>query len=366
MSAAGFPQAPIVDIGALYGTDGDAYARAQTALVDAVASSGVFVAVGMPDSERLDERANFLLRFFELSDKQRDSLSIKRSDPNSDRMYRGYYSTPARHRFSHLQYFDIGPDRNLAVPDLLDAHMFLERNVWPVDEPAHGWRAAMLAHYAMLEQLGQTVLYALADAMRIDLSALKSRFDHGNSTMRLLRYPTRPADTPVDTTPGKATLGRDPNEEAMAIGRHTDGCGLSLLWQRDCGLQGQASDGTWFDVPATDNGVSVHIGDVVDSLTEGRIPATPHRVFNQPTERRSLGFFLEPTLVANCAPIGPDSLDSTEPMASPDSRSRPESGYRREELDSYCALLLRRHARYPGYEGIIRDPDTHPISQQPN
>ena len=40
-------------------------------------------------------------------------------------MYRGYYSTPARHRFSHLQYFDIGPDRNLAA-DLLDAHMFVE------------------------------------------------------------------------------------------------------------------------------------------------------------------------------------------------------------------------------------------------
>lgn len=347
MSKAGFPQAPIVDIGALYDADRDADARAQRALVEAVTSSGVFVATGMPDSEKLDERANFLLRFFELSDAQRHSLSIKRSDPSSDRMYRGYYSTPAGHRFSHLEYFDIGPDRNLAVPNLLDADMFIEPNVWPDYEPAPGWHAAMLEHYAMLERLGQTVLYALADAMRVDLSALKSRFDYGNSTMRLLRYPTRPTDTPIDTTPGKATLGRDPNEEAMAIGRHTDGCGLSLLWQRDPGLQGQASDGTWFDVPTTDNGVSVHIGDVVDSLTEGRMPATPHRVFNQPTERRSLGFFLEPTLVANCAPIGPKSL------------------YERAELDSYCALLLRRHARYPGYEAIVRDPDLHPVPTSP-
>ena len=45
MSEAGFPQAPIVDIGALYDADRDAYARAQRTLVEAVTSSGVFVAV---------------------------------------------------------------------------------------------------------------------------------------------------------------------------------------------------------------------------------------------------------------------------------------------------------------------------------
>ena len=94
-----------MDIGALYGTDGDAYARTQTALVDAVTSSGVFVAVGMPDSERLDERANFLLRLFDW-DRQRASLSIKRSAPNSDRMSRLLFDA-CQNRFSHLQYFDI-------------------------------------------------------------------------------------------------------------------------------------------------------------------------------------------------------------------------------------------------------------------
>ena len=184
----------IVDIGALYGTDGDAYARAQTALVDTVTQRGVFVAVGVCRIERLDERANFLLRFFELSDRQEPPLH-QALRPQLRPMYRGYYSTPAGHRFSHLEYFDIGPDRNLAVPNLLDADMFIEPNVWPDYEPAPGWHAAMLEHYAMLERLGQTVLYALANAMRVDLSALKSRFDYGNSTMRLLRHPTRPVDT---------------------------------------------------------------------------------------------------------------------------------------------------------------------------
>ena len=125
----------------------------------------------------------------------------------------------------------------------------------------------------------------------------------------------------------------------MAIGRHTDGCCLSLLWQREPGLQGQGPDDVWYDVPCAVNSVSVHLGDMAETMTRGRLRATPHRVCEQRFERGSIGFFLAPRLRASCAPFDAGCAED------------------RGDLDTYAAMLLRRHARYPGYAGVVHDPD---------
>jgi len=96
-------------------------------------------------------------------------------------------------------------------------------------------------------------------------------------------------------------------EPALAAGRHTDGAGVSLLWQAQPGLQAQSSDGTWRHVPAIDNCVSVHLGDVLEIMTDGRVPATPHRVLDLGGPRQSVGFFLEPALGAK--------LSTPEPLS---------------------------------------------------
>jgi len=62
-------------------------------------------------------------------------------------------------------------------------------------------------------------------------------------------------------------------------------------------------------------------------------------VLERKEDRYSIGFFLEPKLVASCAPIG--------------SPGHPEN----PDLDTYAALLLRRFSQYPGYEGIVHSPD---------
>ena len=78
---------------------------------------------------------------------------------------------------------------------------------------------------------------------------------------------------------------------------------------------------------------------MAETTTRGRLRATPHRVRAQRVERCSIGFFLEPRLTASCA-----LFDA----------GRDED---RGDRDTYAAMLLRRHARYPGYGGMVHDPN---------
>ena len=131
---------------------------------------------------------------------------------------------------------------------------------------------------------------------------LSSRFEGGNSTLRLLNYPARSGDSIVVNELPDDRFGDDKGLP-LATGRHTDAAGVSLLWQGQPGLQAQAPDGTWRDVPRLENCISVHLGTVLEIMTNGRVPATPHRVIDQGTPRQSVGFFLEPALGAQLAPV---------------------------------------------------------------
>ena len=68
-------------------------------------------------------------------------------------------------------------------------------------------------------------------------------------------------------------------------------------------LAAQGPDGTWRDLPTIRNCLSVHLGSVLEIMTEGRVSATPHRVIDHGGRRQSIGFFLEPGLGVQLAPI---------------------------------------------------------------
>jgi isopenicillin N synthase-like dioxygenase len=58
---------------------------------------------------------------------------------------------------------------------------------------------------------------------------------------------------------------------------------LTLLAQDDCGgLQVKIPNmiDKWIDVPAEEGVLVINIGDMLDTLTEGRYRSSPHRVLN--------------------------------------------------------------------------------------
>lgn len=55
-------------------------------------------------------------------------------------------------------------------------------------------------------------------------------------------------------------------------------------------------DGIWEDVPTIPEGIVVKIGQLLEMLTRGQLPATEHRVLTSKTKRYSAAFFLGDTL----------------------------------------------------------------------
>jgi isopenicillin N synthase-like dioxygenase len=178
---------------------------------------------------------------------------------------------------------------------------------------------------------------SLARDLGADEAAAATRFRNGYSTLRLLNYPPRPAGAVVGGQEDAVRL-YDGVERPLLTVEHEDASCLSLLWQDEKGgLQFQARNGEWLDVPRVPGAVSAHFGDSMGPMTEGLIVATPHRVLGHPGEgRQSLGFFLELDLDAPVAPLPglPSAAQQTE-------------------ADTYAAALLKVLARRGHYKDLI-------------
>ncbi len=289
----------IIDVGALFRPDRGAWAATDRAIGDAIERHGGFVCVGYPDADTVDGLAATMLAFFELSEEAKRRVASRATWPAGPRIYRGYRSSLQPGAWAHNEMFDIGPDSPFPAPDAVGMEMFAETNVWPDPAPRDGWQTAMRTYYALMADLGTRVMFAAGRWAGFADVDLEERFRHGNSTLRLLNYPPKPDGLAVRD---ETVADRDPTL-VLAASRHTDASGLSLLWQREPGLQAEAPDGTWRDVPMIPNAVSVHLGTVLERMTSGRVPATPHRVVDHGTPRQSIGFFVEPGLEVALGPI---------------------------------------------------------------
>lgn len=292
----------IIDIAPLFQDDPTGWAATDAAIGEAIADHGGFVISGYPGSEEIDARSEKLLRFFELPVAEKAAVQSRAFNPEGARVYRGYHAHLDAESWAHNEFFDIGPEDPSPAPPVPGMEIFAEANIWPEREPIPGWRKMMQAHHAHLRQIGSAVMFSAGRAAGFAQQELELQFAEGNPTLRLLNYPKKPEDKSVRNFMPDNTHGDDATLP-LSAGRHTDVAGVSLLWQAQPGLQAQAPDGTWRDVPLIRNCISVHLGEVLEVMTEGHIRATPHRVLDHGTARQSIGFFLEPALGAMLAPV---------------------------------------------------------------
>jgi isopenicillin N synthase-like dioxygenase len=285
---------PVVDVAALFDDDRATRSSVDDAIGSAITSHGAFVVAGMPGSERLDDLATTALRFFDLPTEAKMAVASRETNPDGPRVYRGYRSSLADGAWAYNQMYDIGPAEPFAAPPVPGMEVFAEQSAWPEQEPCTGWRDAVEGYYAVAKETGFRVMLSAARWAGLDDTELAGEYVEGNSTLRLLDYPTRPD--------GVRTLSDTDDGVRIAAGAHTDVSGASLLWQRDGGLQAQGPDGEWHDVPRVPNTISVHLGTVLERMTSGQVRATPHRVLDLGVHRQSVGFFVEPNLGARLTP----------------------------------------------------------------
>ena len=166
--------------------------------------------------------------------------------------------------------------------DLPAGHPFepvMPPNVWPKE--LDGFRETYLEMFAAFDKAGARILEAIARFLGLAPDFFVDTVRDGNSVMRLIHYPPVPEDSP-----------------AVRAGAHEDINTITLLiGAEEAGLELLDKNGQWRPVTPKAGELAVNIGDMLQRLTNNRLPSTTHRVVNPAPERRgfsrySMPFFL--------------------------------------------------------------------------
>jgi isopenicillin N synthase-like dioxygenase len=140
---------------------------------------------------------------------------------------------------------------------------YFHPNVWP---EVAGLREAMDALRTRTRELGTQMMRMFAIALDLSIDYFDKALVLDTTTSTIRSYP-----------PSNSPLEKDPT---IIFDEHFDGGMLTLLHQRGTydGLQIRDPEGEWFTVPTDDDAFVVNIGELMSRWTNGRWPATRHRV----------------------------------------------------------------------------------------
>lgn len=177
-------------------------------------------------------------------------------------------------------------------------------NVWP-NEVA-GFRETFEAMFAEFDRVGARLLSAIARYLDLSPDWFVEPTRDGNSVLRLLHYP------PVE---GSAVgIRAEAHEDINLI--------TLLLGAEEAGLEILEPDGSWLAVSPPEGALAVNVGDMLQRLTNHRLPSTTHRVRNPDGARAShsrysMPFFLH---LRSDFPIAtlPGCVDATHPDRYPE------------------------------------------------
>ncbi len=182
----------------------------------------------------------------------------------------------------------------------VERHRFFHPNVWP-DASIAGlaeMRSTWLEYWDAMEELGFTIMSAMAVALGLADDYFAPLLDRSISVMRAINYERRAAAS--DPLPGQ-----------MRMGAHSDYGSITILLADDVpGLQIRADDGAWTPVSPPAGGFLVNLGDLLSEWTNDRWRSTVHRVVPPPASangvvrRRSIAWFQQPRYdaVIECLP----------------------------------------------------------------
>jgi|AntAceMinimDraft_12_1070368.scaffolds.fasta_scaffold35890_1 isopenicillin N synthase-like dioxygenase len=154
------------------------------------------------------------------------------------------------------------------------------------------------AVFTALDALGRRVLEALAVHLGVERSYFANKVDEGNSILRVIHYPPLVSES-EDPEQALAAIENEKGGHVRAAAHEDINLITLLLGADEGGLQLLRRDGRWMEVTPPPGCVTCNIGDMLQRLTNHRLPSTTHRVVN-PTAARakfprySMPFFLHP------------------------------------------------------------------------
>ena len=275
---------PVIDVASLFAQPEQTAERAAVdhSISQAACDVGFMTITGTPHGGATDrQKQRSLLRLFGIPQAARRPLWKKNFAPENPNLYRGWFpleSGEARSR----EGFEIGPDLVRALPEDAGDDLLYEPSVFPPDELLPGWREDATLYYRAMESIGFALLASLSRGMGIRDEIFRDAFRDGISTLRLLRYPGRDPNAPLE--PGLERYFTSWRGERLEIvtGGHVDSGLVTILAQCDtAGLQAKTAAGDWVDVPPEPDGFVVNFGGLLARWSGGRVRATKHRVLSR-------------------------------------------------------------------------------------
>ncbi|MBI1417310.1 MAG: isopenicillin N synthase family oxygenase [Limimaricola sp.] len=293
---------PYIDIAALFSGPSSARDTADRLIGEAATSIGFMTVTGLPGDTLSPDLRRRLLSIFGLPEDAKRKLYRWNFDPTRANVYRGWFPlTPGNATWK--EGIDMGPDVAYGPSRTRPDDPLVEPTPLPDPADLPGWHQAVQDYYRAMEGVGQALMRALARSLGLPEQVFDASFEQGISTLRLLRYPPRTPES-LAGAGDEARVTHDGRELFMLARAHVDSGFVTLLAQDGvAGLQAQASDEVWVDVPPRESTLAVNFGKLLERWTGGRVKATRHRVIGGSAERFSIPFFYEPAVDAVIAPL---------------------------------------------------------------
>jgi isopenicillin N synthase-like dioxygenase len=275
---------PIIDIADLASRDFAARRRVAGRIGAACRQVGFFAVAGHGVDPRLvADTFAAGAAFFALPQAVKHALAIDRLGHN-----RGYVGLGVEALDENA-----GADRKEAFNLIWTDGVERPPNAWP---ELPGFREVVQRYFDDVLGVGRRLHSAFALDLGLAEDFFADKIDRPQATLRLLRYPPPPADTP---------------RPQAGAGTHTDYGNVTLLATDGvAGLQVRRRDGGWLDVPALPGAFVCNIGDCLMRWTNDIYVSTPHRVLAPCAERRSIALFVDPNpeaiveAIPSCVPAG--------------------------------------------------------------
>jgi isopenicillin N synthase-like dioxygenase len=189
-------------------------------------------------------------------------------------------------------------------------------NLWP--QEVEGFRPYVYGLFESLDGLGGRILRAIARHLGIADDFFEAPTGLGNSILRLLHYPPVAADSPH-----------------VRAGAHEDINVITLLLgAEEAGLELLDRDGRWLPLNPPPGAVVCNIGDMLQRLTNHRLPSTTHRVVNPAPERRGVARYSKPFFLHFAPDYRIETLPGCVTKENPDRYPQPitANGFLQERL----------------------------------
>ena len=250
---------------------------------------------GIPDA-RIEAAVNAGKTFFALSEAEKLKYKLPVGGQRGYTPF-GVETAKGEVNYDLKEFWHVG--RHLPPGHPYRDHM--ADNVWPDAEVAD-FQAKVGWLYDALDQMGLKVLEAIAAYLGLDRQFFDPTVDFGNSILRLLHYPPVPTDGPHI----RAAAHEDINVITL------------LLGAEEAGLEVLERDGRWLPINPPPGALVCNIGDMLQRLTNHRLPSTTHRVVNPAPERRGFPRYSTPFFLHFNSDYLIETLPSCVDAARPD------------------------------------------------